>query len=384
MDGMVKQSSEKVMNQGPQLTKEGCRARQRRLRERMGAAGVERALVVAPEQVQYLTGFRPHWLMHAAALVDLEGDCVLVAPNSEPSFHAADRVETFEAQWRATLRQEQREAVAEAVGRVARERAVTRWGGEFTACFPHATAAMGGEPVADLDPWLWDLRRCKDADEVAMIQKAIDCTDAMYRRAREIIRPGITELEVFNQLHATAVFEAGEALTGLGNDFQCNSPGGPARSGVAAAAGELYILDLGPGYRGYYADNCRAFAVSGQPTDEQQKAWGVIVSVFDLVEEMVRPGASCRALYDACKARLDGADSTGSFWHHLGHGIGLYPHEAPHLNPAWDDEFREGEVFTVEPGLYYEGLKAGIRIEENYLVTADGVKQLTVTPRELA
>ena len=98
---------------------------------------------------------------------------------------------------------------------------------------------------------------------------------------------------------------------------------------------------------------------------------------------MVRPGVSCRALYDRCKALLDEADPTGSFWHHLGHGIGLYLHEAPHLNPNWDDVFQEGEIFTVEPGLYYEGLKAGIRIEENYLVTSDGIEQLTVTPVEL-
>ncbi|MCB1232199.1 MAG: aminopeptidase P family protein [Verrucomicrobiae bacterium] len=373
-----------ILNESPQLTVEGCRARQQRLREKMNALGIERALVVTPEHVQYLTGFRPHWLMHAAALVDLEGDCVLVAPNAEPDFHAADRVEPFEAQWNATLRQEQREAIAEVLHRLEDERPVSRWGGEFTACFHHAKTAMGGEPVADLDPVLWEMRRIKDADEIGMIQKAIDCTDAMYRRAKEIIQPGITELEVFNRLHAAAVREAGEALTGLGNDFQCNSPGGPARAGMVTADGELYILDLGPGYRGYYADNCRAFAVNGQPTDGQLKAWNAIVSIFDIVDEMVKPGASCRELYDRCKARLDEADPTGSFWHHLGHGIGLYPHEAPHLNPAWDDVFQEGEIFTVEPGLYYDGLKAGIRIEENYLVTADGVKQLTVTPRELA
>lgn len=371
------------MKNRPQLSPDGCRSRQDRLRARMAELEIDRALVVAPEHVQYLTGFRPHWLMHAAAMVDLEGDCVLVAPNTEPELHAADRVETFEAQWNATLRQEQREAIGEGLRRLASGRPVERWGAEFTACFPHAVEAMGGDPSADLDGVLWELRRRKDPDELAMIQKAIDCTDAMYRRAREIISPGIAEIEVFNQLHAAAVEEAGEALTGLGNDFQVNSPGGSARDGVVAEAGQLYILDLGPGYRGYYADNCRAFAVNGRPTEAQHRAWESIMAVFDLVTEMVRPGASAKALYERVKARLDEVDPSGSFWHHLGHGIGLYPHEAPHLNPAWDDTFQEGEVFTVEPGLYLDGLAAGIRIEENYVVTADGVKQLTVTPTAL-
>ncbi|MCB1089289.1 MAG: aminopeptidase P family N-terminal domain-containing protein, partial [Verrucomicrobiae bacterium] len=100
----------------PQLTLEGCRSRQRRLRERMAALGVERAVVVTREHVQWLTGFRPHWLMSAAAVLDLEGDCTLIAPNSEPEFHAADQVATFPMQWQATLRMEAMQAIAEAMG----------------------------------------------------------------------------------------------------------------------------------------------------------------------------------------------------------------------------------------------------------------------------
>ena len=77
---------------------------------------------------------------------------------------------------------------------------------------------------------MWRLRRRTDPDELALIRRAIDCTDAMYRTAREIIEPGITELEVFNQLQLAAVSEAVEPLTApLGNYFQCNSPGGPPR-----------------------------------------------------------------------------------------------------------------------------------------------------------
>lgn len=370
------------MKERPQLSVEGCRARQRRLRERMAALGVERAVVVTREHVQWLTGFRPHWLMAAAAVLDLEGDCTLIAPNREPEFHAADRVAPFPMQWQATLRMEAMEAIGAALEQaVGRNGAVV--GAEFSAFGPHAARAVGGAAV-DLDPVLWDLRRIKEADEVAMIRQAIACSDAMYRRAREVIRPGIGELEVFNELHAAAVLEAGEALSHpLGNDYQCHSPGGPAREGAVARDGDLYILDLGPSYRGYFADNCRTFAVNGAPTDAQRRAWETIGAVFGIVKEMVRPGVPCRDLYDRCKAHLDAADPTGSFWHHLGHGIGLYPHEAPHLNPQWDDAFRAGEIFTVEPGLYHDGLQAGIRIEENYLVTADGVAQLTVTPIEL-
>ena len=135
---------------------------------------------------------------------------------------------------------------------------------------------------------LWTLRRKKDADEVAMMRRAIDCTTAMYERARQIIEPGISELEVFNQLHAAAVNVAGEALTDLGNDYQCCSPGGPARADHEAKDGDLYILDLGPAYRGYYADNCRTFSVNRQPTDQQLLAWATCVSVLDMIKTTVQ------------------------------------------------------------------------------------------------
>ena len=72
------------------------------------------------------------------------------------------------------------------------------------------------------------------------------------------------------------------------------------------------------------------------------------------------------------------------FNHHLGHGVGLAPHEAPHLNPNWDDTFQAGDFFTAEPGLYHEELRAGMRLEQNYVVTDSGVKLLTDWPLELA
>jgi Xaa-Pro dipeptidase len=66
--------------------------------------------------------------------------------------------------------------------------------------------------------------------------------------------------------------------------------------------------------------------------------------------------------------------------HHLGHGVGLQPHEYPHLNPKWDDVLMEGEIFTAEPGQYSAELAAGIRLENQYLVTKDGVVNLVEFP----
>ncbi|WP_164103685.1 M24 family metallopeptidase [Candidatus Laterigemmans baculatus] len=368
----------------PELDPECSRRRQRRVLECMQQLRVDRAVVVAPEHVQYLTGFVPHRLLPAAVALEADGTCILAAANQQPKGAAVDRVVTFEAQWHATLRQERTAVAASALGAAVRGRAAARVAVEFSRGGVALLEALGVSELSrtsDLEPTLRRLRRHKEPDELAMIRHAIGCTDAMYRAAREAIEPGITELELFNILQSAAVTAAGEPLTALGNDFQCNAPGGPPRK-RAAEAGELFILDLGPAYRGWYADNCRTFAVDGRPTDRQLEAWEAIVAVLRMVEATVRPGVSCSELFARAQQQLD-EFQRGGFCHHLGHGIGLEPHEAPHLNPHWDEVFEEGDVFTAEPGLYADELRAGIRLEENYRVTADGVERLTSFPLDL-
>jgi Xaa-Pro dipeptidase len=363
------------MDTQPRLTIEDCKVRQGLLRQALDKLGADRALLCSRENVQWLTGFRGSPMLDVAAILDVGGECTLFAPNSEPDYHAADRVVPFEAQWLFTMRQDQVAAIAGKMETLPGRTAV-----EFSCCGPHYLAKVSGDPL-DVEGELLRLRRYKHPDEIGMIRRATACTAAMYGRARQIIRPGITELEVFNELQAVAVDVAGEPLTHLGNDYRSNEPGGPPRN-RPAGAGELMILDLGPAYRGYHADNCRTFSVDRNPTDEQLAAQGTIANVFEMITAKVKPGVMCQEIFARAKAILDEYEE-GSFFHHLGHGIGLFPHEAPHLNPSWDDVFEVGDVFTVEPGLYNVKLRAGIRIEENYLVTATGVEQLTTTPIDL-
>jgi Xaa-Pro aminopeptidase len=204
----------------------------------------------------------------------------------------------------------------------------------------------------------------------------------MYERAREIVRPGVNEVDVYAELQAVAVRTLGEALTYFGQDFRSAARGGLPRNRVAQA-GELYILDLGVGFRGYYSDNARTLAVGGAPSAAQRRAWQAVLDVFPLVESTVRPGASCRTLFEAVATQLD-ESRPWQFLTHLGHGVGLAAHEGPHLNPHWDDTFAEGDYIAVEPGLYHDELRYGVRLEQNYVVTAGGVELLTPWPLELS
>jgi Xaa-Pro dipeptidase len=91
---------------------------------------------------------------------------------------------------------------------------------------------------------------------------------------------------------------------------------------IKAGKGELYILDLGPVYRGYFSDNARTFAVDRKPTDKQMKAWEAIVAALAIVEKMARPGRGARKFLRRWMSILSKTRKTG-MPHHLGHGVGL-------------------------------------------------------------
>ncbi|MFV1965097.1 MAG: M24 family metallopeptidase [Pirellulaceae bacterium] len=367
----------------PELEPVGCRARRQRLLDVLRDQQLDLAIITQPAHIRWLTGawFGPMFQPAAAMLAD--GQVILVAPERKlPGDLAVDEVRGYSAQWHSTLRNDQRQASsAVLVQALADRRAkMTRIGVEGSAFPPYLADVLSGERI-DIEAEFYRLRRKKEPDELRMMRHAIDATEAMYAVARETIEPGVRELDLYSRLYATAVDALGEPPTYFGQDFQCNSRGGPPRDRLAED-GELYILDLGAGYRGYFSDNARTIAVNGRPTDEQLKAWGSIEQVFQLVESTVRPGVSCRELFEQVQTLLD-ACLPWQFNHHLGHGVGLYPHEAPHLNPNWDDTFEVGDVFTAEPGLYHADLRDGMRIEQNYLVTEGGVELLTRFPLEL-
>lgn len=358
-----------------------CRGRQRRLIEVMQQHNLDLVIVTQTEHVQWLAGPRFGWTFTPAAALRADGKLTLVAPNKPPEVAAADDVLTYEAQWCSTMRNDQREASSAVLARWLADQPRHAWIGVEYSSFPVFLSQQSTAEFFDVEPAIYRLRRRKDADELARLKKAIAGTEMMYAKARDIIAPGVNELDVFNQLQSAAVVEFGEMATGTGNDYQCGARGGPPRD-RRAEDGELYILDLGPAYRGYYADNCRTIAVNGKPTAAQQTAWQCIMDAFAHIEATAGPGKSCQALFHEVQAMLDKAP-VGVFNHHLGHGIGLFPHEAPHLNPKWDDTFEVGDVFTCEPGLYAPELRAGMRLENNYVVTDAGVELLTTFPIEL-
>jgi len=364
------------------LQRHYCQAPQKRLLQVMQRLKLDALVVAARHHVYYLSGHLTNWLHQSAFALSSDGRSWLITANAPAKEVAADQVDAYEANRLATLRQEQPQVVAEQAIAWLSARSASRIAIDSSSVTSHLASAWE-EDCLDIEPELWQLRRKKDPDELELLKTAIACTTAMYDRARQIVRPGIQELEVYGQLFTAGIQSAGEPFSSfLGNDFACGASGGPARKNRAAQPGEIYILDLGPAYRGYFADNCRSFSVDRNPTDAQHKAHEAIISAFPIIESMAKPGVRCQDLFNAVDEHLQSRYGQG-LRHHLGHGIGLQPHEFPHLNPRWDDVLMEGEVFAAEPGLYGPELAGGIRIENNYLVTATGIQKLIDYPMDL-
>lgn len=374
------------MNGALLLDTDLCRVRQERLRTALAGTGVDLAVVTSPEHVQYLTGHRwdYRWARAPLAALDAAGHVLLVCPDREVEEAAADEVRVYDSKRRSTLRLDQREASASVLADWLGARpAARRVALEYSACCPHVSRLFATADTLDVDPVLWTLRRRKDADELRLLRRAIDATGAMYAAARRLLRPGVNELAVFSALQAAAVESCGEMLTDTGNDYASGVRGGAPRD-RRIESGELFILDLGPAYRGYFSDNARTIAVDGRPSAAQRAACERVAGAFAIVERMGRPGVRCRDIYAAVHDWLNAEPGLGSWNSHLGHGIGLFVHEIPHLNPAWDETLEEGDVVAVEPALYGPELRAGIRLENDYLVTASGLESLSPFPLGLS
>ncbi|MCW8133819.1 MAG: aminopeptidase P family protein [Planctomycetota bacterium] len=360
------------------LTLEGCRARQKRLLELLAKQGLDGALITSREHVYYFTNFRAHWNHASAALIEAGGKTTVLGWKAKREDVAASAFLEYPAHKFSTMPMNQTELAAAAL-------ATSIPGGKRLGVDlegPAALARLAGPDAPDLTSAIHRLRKRKDGDEISALRRAIAVTEAMYAWVKKNIQPGLDELDFYAGIRGAAIAAAHVDPERFGNDFRAAEGGGTPRR-RRMNAGELFVLDSGPSIDGYHADNCRTFAVDRKGTDAQHKACEKIVATLAFCEGRIKPGLSAQQLFADAKQFLADAGHSG-LCHHLGHGIGLQPHEAPQLNPEYDAVFEAGDVFTMEPGLYSKELNAGIRLEQDYLLTERGLERLTEFPLGLA
>ncbi len=227
------------------------------------------------------------------------------------------------------------------------------------------------------------LRMVKTADEIEILQQAAKIADDAFAHICTFIKPGVTELEVSNELE---MFMRKQGATSSSFDtIVASGERGALPHGVASdkviQSGELVTLDFGALYNGYISDITRTVAV-GEPSEQLKEIYEVTLAAQVLALEKIKPGMTG---IEADAIARDYIKSNGygdAFGHSTGHGIGLEVHEGPALSFRSETVLVPNMTVTVEPGIYLPGI-GGVRIEDDILITEDGNVRLTHSPKEL-
>jgi Xaa-Pro dipeptidase len=240
--------------------------------------------------------------------------------------------------------------------------------------------------VVDIAPVMDELRMVKDSEEVALMRRAGEIASIGMLAAAAALKPGVTEIEVAAEAEY-AMRKAGGY--GTATPVFVNSG---VRSGwlhgtatdKKIAQGELVVIDLVPRYKGYCANLCRTYVV-GTPTRQQKE-------LFDRYKEAqaegikaLRPGAHMRDIDTSAKAVFGQAGYADQYVSGISHGIGLGFEEkpAPTIHPADSGvEIQQGMTLTVGHSVLSVPGIGGVRLEDTFYVSADGVTSLTDLPAE--
>jgi Xaa-Pro aminopeptidase len=227
-----------------------------------------------------------------------------------------------------------------------------------------------------------ELRRVKDAEELAKIAEAAKLADEVLGWALEQGFVGRSERDVARATEAR--------IRELGADpsFPAIVAAGPngalphAEPGEREIGrGELVVFDMGAQLDGYCSDGTRTFA-TGDPGGEARAVYEVVRQAQQAGLEAIQAGVKGEDVDSAARRVIDEAGHGEHFGHALGHGVGLEVHEGPRLSQRSEDVLAPGEVVTVEPGVYLAG-SLGVRIEDLVVVTEDGLRNLSSLPKEL-
>ena len=238
------------------------------------------------------------------------------------------------------------------------------------------------------------LRAIKTALEIDVLQKAIDITDTTFRRLLKFIRPGVMEYEI-----EAEIFHSFLSQRATGPAYGSIIAGGDrartlhyVSNNEECKEGELILMDFGAEYGGYCADLTRTVPVSGKFGRRQKTVYNACLHLHDYAKSILKPGISIMEYTDKVgeeatqqflkigllkKTEVKNEDPENRayrkyLYHGISHHLGVDVHDLGSRTAP----IKAGMVFTVEPGIYIEEEKMGIRIENNFWITRNGNKDL--------
>ena len=374
-------------------------AKLERVRALMGERGLDALVVRAPDNVLYLTNF---WGMkgYDACVFPRDGDPVLICLEASEEdaartawtsdvrlFEGYDAVDPRPPT--ARVLDVARAAAAEHGGAVGLElslgtQASDRMVGEPTTFTREWFDAFGDDPE-DATPLLAEARAIKTEQEIERMRLANEIAAAAMEHCRLVLEPGMSEAQIAAEwegfVHGEGTGWEGEVVLALGFSLVWSGPGIKTFTATTArpvVEGEPTLFEIWVCADGYWCDHTKNL-VAGDLTPAYRELEERLMAVYDDAVAFARPGASLAELDRLIRAGIDAMGFPGQPSHPVAHGVGARAHEPPYAHQAGGGEIREGMVLAIEPGCYIEG-GGGLRVEDNFLVTAGGSEKLSPFP----
>lgn len=344
------------------------------LREQMKSEGISSFLITSPYNLRYLTGFTG---TTGLALIGLEEAFFIT--DFRYTEQAAKQCVGFEIVKNVG-------PILEVVADLVESKNIENLGFEESFVPFKQYVELEGLLEVDLIPvsgMVEELREVKDEEEIAIVEKACEIADKAFSHILTYIKPGMTEIQVANKLDfymrslgaSSVSFE-----TIVASGLRSAMPHGVASEKVIEQ-GDMITIDFGCYYNGYVSDMTRTISL-GEPSDKLREIYNVVKEAQQKVLDVAKPGMTGVELDAVARDYIASKGYGEAFGHSTGHGIGLEIHEGPNVSKLAEKAFVPGNIITNEPGIYLPGI-GGVRIEDDMLVTENGIKRLTHSEKEL-
>jgi len=373
-------------------------AKLERVRALMAERELDALVVRAPDNVLYLTDY---WCMkgYDLAVFPRQGEPALVV--LEPQAQEAER------SWAGELRlfagydagdpRPPLTRAVEAAQAVVRERGYEKIGLELTLG-TQASDRMVGEPTTythdffhafgaaeDATPLLAEARAIKTEQELERMRLANELAAEAMEHVRALLRPGMKESEAGaiweGYVHGAGTGYRGKVTLARGFSLVWSGPGiktFTATGSRPVVEGQPTLFEIWVCCDGYWADHTKNLC-PGELDPRYAELEETLTGIYDEAVAYVRDGAELAGLDRLVRERITEAGYPGQPSHPICHGVGARAHEPPYAHQAGGGTAREGMVLAIEPGIYWpEG--GGLRLEDNFLVTADGAEKLSPFP----
>lgn len=228
-----------------------------------------------------------------------------------------------------------------------------------------------------------ELRAIKDAGEIAAIRRSVSVTQSAFQNAVAAATSSQTELEFAYRLeHEMRLLGASgfafDPIVGVGP--RAALPHG-SPTDVQLGSSDNFLVDWGACVDGYLSDLTR-MVITSEPSEKLVEIYAIVLEAQLAAIAAVGPGVKTNVVDRAARSVIEGAGYGEYFGHGGGHSFGLQIHESPFLSPSTDIQLQPGMVMTIEPGIYLPGI-AGVRLEDDLLVTENGCEILSNLPKDI-